>query len=253
MSQTEVINDIIHIELNGCFLMEKYKRISGSMLKTLALFAMVTDHVAAAFLKNSSVILFSIGNHHMHLYNFMRMIGRIAFPIYSFLLVEGFMHTRNRKLYGYRLLAFALISEIPWNLLFGNSLFYAKQNVFFTLLLGYLGLCQIEQFEKSKYEDMKSAGMLLLLLIVSIVGNADYGSAGFGFILMMYLLNNNLLLKAVTGICILPSKWKAGLAFIPIALYNGKRGFINNRKLALLYYAVYPLHLLLFWIIKKYL
>ena len=232
--------------------MNKKIKISGSVLKTIALFAMITDHVAAVFLMNSDIVLLSIGNHHLRLYSLMRMIGRIAFPIYSFLLVEGFMHTHNRKKYGIRLLLFALISEIPWNLLRGNSLFYKTQNAFFTLLLGYLGLCQIDKLEHSENKNYKAVLILMLLSIVSMFGNADYGCTGFAFILMMYCLRDSLLLKSVIGTCILPAKWKAGLAFIPIGLYNGKRGFINNRKLALLYYAVYPRHLLLFWFIKKF-
>ena len=232
--------------------MNKKGIISGSVLKTIALFAMITDHVAAVFLMNSDIVLLSIGNHHLKLYSLMRMIGRLAFPIYSFLLVEGFIHTHNRKKYGIRLHLFALISEIPWNLLRGNGLFYKTQNVFFTLLLGYLGICQVKKLEEAEYRDIKFACMLLLLLIVSIFGNADYGCAGFGFILIMYCLRDSLLLKSVIGTCILPAKWKAGLAFIAIGLYNGKRGFINNRKLALLYYAVYPRHLLLFWFIKEF-
>ncbi len=231
--------------------MNKFRILSGSLLKTIALVAMIIDHIAAVFFRDSNIILLNIANHKLSLYARMRLIGRIAFPVYSFLLVEGFIHTRDRKKYGYRLFIFALISEIPWNLMHNNSLFYNKQNVFFTLLLGYLGLCRIEKLEQTEYKDRNSVYLLLLLLLCSFIANADYGCTGFAFILFLYICRFNRLLQAVIGSCILPSKWKAGLAFIPIALYNGKRGYINNRAKELLFYAVYPVHLLLLWLIKR--
>ena len=230
--------------------MNKYRVLSGSLLKTIALVAMIIDHIAVGFSATVSFRILSIGSHTLTLYRLMRIIGRISFPIYSFLLGEGFIHTTDRKKYGIRLLLFALISEIPWNLVHNNSLFYNKQNVFFTLLIGYLGLCNIEILENAEYRDNKSICNLLLLLLISFIINADYGCTGFAFILFLYISNNNKLLQAVIGSCILPSKWQAGLAFIPISLYNNKRGYIKNKTQALLFYLIYPLHLLIIWIIK---
>ncbi|MBE6116247.1 MAG: TraX protein [Erysipelotrichaceae bacterium] len=229
--------------------MDKYKIISGSVLKTIALIAMLIDHIAAFFLQDSSNIILRIGTKQLTNYSLMRIIGRIAFPIYCFLLVEGFVHTKNRKDYGLRLFLFALISEIPWNLAHSGSVLYPKQNVFFTLLFGYLGMCSINKLEETEYRDTVSVVELLALLLCSIVCNADYGCKGFAFILMLYVLRKKALVKSVIGACILPSKW-AGLAFFPIALYNDKRGYIKDGKLSLLFYSVYPLHFLVIWLIK---
>jgi len=229
---------------------EKFRILSGSWLKLIAVVTMVIDHIASVLLSDSSIVLIRIGTKNLRLYTAMRLIGRVAFPIYAFLLVEGFLHTGNRKKYGGRLLLFAMISEIPWNLEHTGTWLYSSQNVFFTLFLGFLGLCAAEAFMKTEGKKrLRYAGLLVLLFLVSVFLKADYGCSGFGFILMMYLLHGAPVFRAVVGSCFLSSRWQAGLAFIPIALYNGKRGFIRGRFAKLLFYAIYPIHLLiLYWI-----
>lgn len=123
--------------------------VPGSTLKLIAIFVMLIDHIAATILDNvlitrdnlnavhstdfiSSTIIYNIDS-------IMRMIGRIGFPLFCFLLVEGFVHTRNKGKYTIRLAAFALISEIPFDLAFeGKAFYFGYQNVFFTLLIGFL-------------------------------------------------------------------------------------------------------------------
>ena len=95
---------------------EKLKILSGSALKCIALFTMIVDHVGLHLLRNSGIVLLHTGLGTLTLYTLMRKVGRMAFPIYCFLLVEGFLHTHDRKKYGLNLLVFALISEIPWDL-----------------------------------------------------------------------------------------------------------------------------------------
>lgn len=113
------------------------KGISGSTLKFIAVFSMLIDHIAASVLLNPLVnanSAFMISLAHV-----MRMFGRLAFPIFCFLLIEGFLHTKNRKKYALRLALFALISEIPFDLAFSYKSFdFSYQNVFFTLLIGLL-------------------------------------------------------------------------------------------------------------------
>ena len=113
------------------------KGISGSTLKFIAVFSMLIDHIAASVLLNPLVnanSAFMISLAHV-----MRMFGRLAFSIFCFLLIEGFLHTKNRKKYALRLALFALISEIPFDLAFSYKSFdFSYQNVFFTLLIGLL-------------------------------------------------------------------------------------------------------------------
>ena len=226
----------------------RWKILDGSALKVLAVIAMIADHTASALLGDTSIILFRLGTWIIDLYDLMRMVGRISFPLFAFLLVEGFEHTRSVKRYAGNLLLFALASEIPWNLEHSGTLLYGGQNVMFTLLFGLLGLWVIRDYQGSRE---KKAAALLGLLALSVVFRADYGCAGFGFILMLYLLRDQKLLQAVVGCCFLPDRWVAGLAFLPISLYNGKRGFIRGKPMKYAFYLVYPLHLLvLFWIRK---
>ena len=117
-----------------------FECISGSWLKIFAVFAMTIDHIAGRFIRGTSldVTILTIANHSISLYNLSRSIGRMAFVIFGFLLVEGFIHTHSKYKYGRNLLLFAIISEIPWDLSHGGSLFYYRQNVLFTLFLVFL-------------------------------------------------------------------------------------------------------------------
>ena len=228
---------------------ENWKILSGSALKLLAIFSMLVDHLAAFLWAGQPwcmAPLFSIGTHPISAYTLMRMFGRIAFPLFAFLIVEGFIHTSSRKRYGIRLLAFAIISEIPWNLVHTGTLLYPGQNVFFTLFLGYLGLCSIERFTGSKL-----VWSLIGLLAVSVLLRADYGCVGYGFILLLYALRNQEIVRAIIGCCVLGGRWIAGIAFIPIAMYNGERGFIKGKAGKYFFYLFYPLHLLVIYFLRQ--
>jgi hypothetical protein len=229
---------------------QSWKILSGSALKILAIVSMLVDHLAAYLWCGEpwcTEVLFNVGHKEISAYVLMRMFGRIAFPLFAFLLVEGFQHTRSRKRYGIQLFIFALLSEIPYNLVHGGW-FYHGQNIFFTLLLGYLGLCALERF---KDDNKKLIPSLLGLLVVSVLLRADYGCSGYGFILLLYVLRNQELVRAVIGCCVLGSRWMAGTAFIPIALYNGKRGFVRGPVGKYFFYLFYPLHLLIIWLLAS--
>lgn len=129
--------------------------ISGSTLKLIAVVTMLTDHAGATVIRAiwRHPAVSSVPERYTlwsHIYAASRDIGRIAFPIFCFLLVEGFLHTRNVRKYAERLLLFALISELPFDLaLKGNWYYPAKQNVYFTLLIGLLvliGLRYVAQY-----------------------------------------------------------------------------------------------------------
>lgn len=230
-----------------------YRILSGSALKMLAMFIMVLDHSARYVLAGNDFFttpFLSVGSHDITLLFLMKFIGRLGFPIFAFLIVEGFLHTHNRFKYGRNLLLFALISEIPWNLIHGGAIFYPTQNVFFTLFLGYLGLCAIVSYKDNL---IRQGVCLFSLLILSIVLHADYGCSGFGFILMLYMLREHKIWQAIIGCCFLSSRWIAGLAFIPLNMYNGKRGFVQGKVAKYSFYVFYPLHLLILWWIKAYL
>jgi len=226
---------------------EKLRFLSGSALKILAVILMLIDHIGA-MMGPDTAPLFTVFGRSVTLYTLMRFIGRMAFPIFAFLIVEGHRHTRSKVRYGVGLLIFAILSEVPYDLFrYGVWFTLHKQNVFFTLLLGYLGICAYEGLEKRWF---LRAGSILVLLAGSYFLRADYGISGFCFIMLMYALQDRELLRDVVGIMILGSRWKAGLAFVPLAFYNGKRGFIKGPVLKYAFYLFYPLHLLVLYCIR---
>ena len=110
--------------------LNRFKIMSGSTLKVLACVAMFIDHFAKIYLIKfdwARMTLFSIFGRNFSVVQLMVMFGRFAFPIFAFLLVNGFLHTKDRKRYGLNLFIFALLSEIPFNLLFNNAGPFPKQ------------------------------------------------------------------------------------------------------------------------------
>ncbi|SHO50958.1 TraX family protein [Anaerocolumna xylanovorans] len=163
--------------------------IPGSTLKLIAIFTMLIDHTAAVILEQilvsrgffvaySNASFDSTNIQIYQIYEWMRNIGRIAFPIFCFLLVEGFRYTSNKRKYAIRLGLFALVSEIPFDLAFYERLFYSyHQNVFFTLLIGFLVIWGF-QLIGSKLRDRKWLPLL-----------SAAGAAGAGWIAFTSLQN----------------------------------------------------------------
>lgn len=223
--------------------------ISGSTLKLIAIITMFIDHTGAtvlrAILRHPAVLndpaLCSIWQ---SVYRLSRDIGRFAFPIFCFLLVEGFLHTRNVKKYAGRMFLFALISEIPFDLaLKGNWYFPEKQNVYFTLLIGLLVLIAMS-YLKYLWPLALAAGMYAALQI-----NTDYNFKGVFLIAILYLLRKDRLMQCAAGGAAVAWELPAPLSFLPIYLYNGTRGL----RMKYVFYWFYPAHLLILHVIAKYL
>lgn len=233
------------------FLPEKCRVLSGSALKMIAIITMLIDHTAFVLLSKyepANVPLFTLGTKSYSLYRICRDVGRVAFPIFCFLLVEGFVHTRNRWKYGRNLLIFACISEIPWNFMFTNTWRAEKQNVFFTLFLGYVAFCAIEYFWEKQTMQLLC---VLALFAAAWYLNADYGWRGYVFLLIMYWFRSEKTAQAVIGSCWLYYEWKACFAFLSINMYNGKRGFIKGKAAKYFFYAFYPLHITILVILRN--
>ena len=147
--------------------------LSGSALKVIAVISMVIDHSAYYLMEHETL-----------LYEVMRCFGRIAFPVFAFLIAEGFRHTRNRMKYFLQLLGFAVVSEVPWYLLNGAD---GTHNVLFTLALGVIAL--------AAFEILKKDGILCGAVILSIAGFAtwsgvDYEWRGILMMVVFYLFGN---------------------------------------------------------------
>lgn len=226
----------------------RFRPLSGSALKLLALFAMLVDHSAICFSPLLGRYLFTLLGLRFTPYILLRGFGRIAFPLFCFLLAEGYRHTRSRERYALSLLLFALLSELPFNLFNTGSFSHPHQNVFFTLFLGFLGIWALDRFRK---EPWKASLSVLFLFGVSVLAEADYGWKGFLFILLTWLLSEQPLMQCFAGIILLP--WRAGvaLAYVPMSFYSGERGFIRGKAAKYACYIFYPAHLLVLWLLHR--
>lgn len=217
--------------------------ISAAVLKWIAVVTMLIDHFAAA-------VYWQMEGRSYDVYFVMRKIGRIAFPIYCFLLVEGFFHTRDVKKYLRNCLLFAVISEIPFDMaIFGEIVYLQGQNVYFTLCIGLGALIMLDQF-RGRYEVKYILLRLLMIALSAYVGevlDVDYHWKGVLFIIMFYYIRN--MQEWVRNLAVIGAfayEVTAPLAVIPIHFYNGERG----RQMKYLFYAIYPLHLLAFGLIR---
>ena len=218
------------------------KGLDASALKWMAVITMLIDHFAVA-------IYWQLDNRNYEIYELLRYIGRIAFPIYCFLLVEGFFYTKNVKKYIGRCLVFALISEIPFNMAICGSIWCIQaQNVYFTLTLGLCALYFLKKLEG--YDFSHILGQLAVIAIFSTIAEileVDYHWKGILFIVMFYYCRNmERWVRCLAGVLAFGYEITAPLAFIPIYFYNGSRG----KQFKYLFYAIYPLHLLIYGIIR---
>ena len=219
--------------------------ISAAVLKWIAVVTMIIDHFAVAVYPQFASYEYSV-------YYIMRKIGRLAFPIYCFLLVEGFFHTKNVKKYFRNCFLFAILSEIPFNMAIFGQVFYSRgQNVYFTLCIGLATLIILDirkRYPKSKYMLLQ---IFIIVLAASIgqILDVDYHWKGVLFIVMFYYVRNmQEWIRNLVGICAFAYEGTAPLAFLPIHFYNGTRG----RQMKYLFYAIYPIHLLILGLIRLY-
>lgn len=238
--------------------------ISGYWLKMIAVITMLIDHSAATILERILVQMPSwapatVDNWEQwyRLDLLLRGIGRMAFPIYCFLLVEGFHYTHSRRKYAARLFVFALISEVPFDMALNQSVLeFSYNNVFFTLFLGLLVIMAADWvMERFSSDNLTSEiGRITLLVVIGMVGCAlasyviscDYGASGVIAIYIMYLLRSKRELGfalAVVSLGVFSGELEllALLMLIPLHFYNGTRG----KQHKYFFYAFYPLHLLL--------
>ena len=211
--------------------------LSTFQLKWIAIITMLIDHIGAVLFP------YELG---------YRIIGRIAFPIFCFLIVEGFSHTRDVRRYMVRLGIFALISELPYDLAFHGEMVYAEgQNVFFTLFLGVLMMYMMSLCSAVPLKAMAAVSIAVLAEVLS----TDYSARGILLILIYYIFREKRAIGLPAG-----ALWNfsygwgmvqcRGVLATPfLAFYNGKRG----PKIKYFFYVFYPAHLLVLYFLKTYL
>lgn len=208
--------------------------------------------------------------------DWLTCIGRLTFPIYAFMIVEGYFHTKNIKKYVCRLLLFAVLSEIPFNLAMGSSMFYPiHQNVLWSFLIA-IGLIHWNEKGKEKQiwkRILVGIASVCVGYLVGIITFVDYYHAGILMVLVFYFFKSKkwwcylgqlvclwyINVEMLGGFSyevnilgqthFIARQGFALLALIPIWLYRGKQGY-HNKVLQYSYYAFYPLHLLILGILK---
>lgn len=222
--------------------MNRMEYMNSLLLKLIALTTMIIDHYGAIFQPGNLTF---------------RLIGRLAFPIYCFLLVEGFFHTKDVRKYSLRLLLFALISEFPFDYAFFGGVYWGHQNIFFTLFIGLIAMILLEKSKDGSYITKLLIG--LGAAFIATILSTDYAYIGIIYILAFYYTHGITSLKRlsiVAAIMFLTNMiGSSGLqqysliALIPLMMYNNKQG-LKNKILQISFYAAYPLHLLIFAILK---
>ena len=226
--------------------MKKTFDLSAAALHILAMTFMLMDHLWATLLSSQM---------------WLTHVGRLAVPIFAFLAVEGYFHTRSFKRYSLRMLLFAVHSEVPFDLMYGGTVFYpVHQNVIWTLLLGLLGIRLMEAARakgKRWLYVLTCAAVVVLGFALGTLGMVDYYGAGvltvfafyffrerkwwclLGQLAALYWLNVVVLGREIE----LCEQGLALLALVPIWLYRGRQGH-HSKAFQYACYAFYPAHML---------
>lgn len=210
--------------------------LEGNHLKWIAAVTMLIDHIGVVLYPQIPLL---------------RIIGRISFPIFAFLIVEGFHYTHDVRKYMMRILIFAFVSEVPFDLaLYGKCFDLRHQNVLFTF---FLALILLEYASKSR-DTMTEAMVFIATMVLAYILRTDYSYFGI-LLIYFYAVSSaykeqwkrvfpillNLLIKGI-------QRWGI-LAAVPLYFYSGKEG----RKMKYFFYIFYPGHLLVLYIIKRFL
>lgn len=235
--------------------------ISSKGLHIIAMIFMLMDHMWATLFTSA---------------DWLTSVGRLAFPIFAFMIVEGYTHTKNLQKYVLRLLLFAVITEIPFNLMVGNSvIYYVHQNVLWTFLIG-IGLIHINELARKKEKLWLTVLTAALTTVIGFVlGHitfVDYNAAGIltvlvfyffrgrkwwcylGQLIGLYYINVELLQGYFFEIELFGHSFEIiqqGLALFSLAfiwLYKGRQGK-KSKAFQYFCYTFYPAHMMLLWLI----
>ena len=237
----------------------RLRGFSGNQLKLIACFLMLCDSIGYMLIENgvlyglnpeywSLALATEIGQRWLLAARILRFFGRMAFPIFAYMVAEGFANSKSPHKYMLRMLVFALISEVPFDLATRHVAYdLSYQNVLFTYTLALIALLIIRRIRRLP--------LIVRLLPVAAFAAAayfirsDYGPLGVVLICLMYMLRKDRAAQLVTG-AVLSAAESLGyycisaISFILIRFYNGKRGSV---PLKYFFYIIYPAHMLIFY------
>lgn len=245
---------------------EKKFGLSSFILHILAMAFMLLDHIYWSGLVD---------------FTWFTCVGRLAFPIFAFMIAEGFHYTKSRKKYMLRLLIFAVITEIPFNLVAGGSIFYiGHQNVLWTFLLSVILLWLYEKIRLEKSSVFRFFAypiITLVVMVIAVLGMTDYNAIGVATVILFHFTRADentsprkrifFFIVQLLAVCYLnvivtgTPDYSVNLfgtyfsiqSFAVFALpviwfYNGKQGYYN-KYIKWSYYLFYPVHCLVLGIL----
>lgn len=221
--------------------LKKIQCLNGFTLKLTAMVLMFIDHMGFILFPGKT---------------WLRVIGRLSFPIFAFFVAEGFYHTKSKKKYILRMLIFALITEPVFDIAFYVKINPVHQNVLFTFLMALFGLMVLD-FITKKIPDAMASKLLgglsfAIFALFAEVMRTDYGCFGVMLVYIFYTLRENFWSKHIFS-CGLQLIWGVGiqkysaLSTVLLMMYNGRQG----PKMKYLFYLFYPLHLVVLYLVAE--
>ena len=226
--------------------------LSGTALKLIACVTMLIDHIGASCIEAGLGTAANCPVSLLEMDRILRLIGRLAFPIFCFLLVEGFLHTHDGKKYIRRLLLFGAVSEIPFDMAFFRVPFYGgHQNVYWTLALGMIAMAAMQHFQDAAGRlTWQGGAAAVACALAAELAATDYGAIGVALIAALYLTRNSRTQQSILGAGMMLFELTAPLAFVLTWFYNGQRGRCPQwAKWA--FYLLYPVHLVVLGVITN--
>lgn len=222
---------------------------NGAQLKYMAFLSMLLDHV-----NNSMITPYLDGKGLLlHVSNLLSILGRVAFPLFMFFLVEGFFKTRSRKKYLINLLIFGILSEVPFDLFTSRELFNKNwNNIMFTLALSLITIWIVDEMKGRLAKKSKTLWYGASVLVVAVMCavamffSLDYDYHAIIVAYLFYLFYEKPLYGAALGYLSIIKELYSLLGFAATLTYNGERG----KQYKWLNYAFYPVHLLILGLLR---
>lgn len=221
-------------------------KINNSLLKWIAIISMITDHLAVMITEHIP----------MQVYYVMRGVGRLAFPIFCFLLVEGFINTKSFGKYFIRVVVFAVLSQIPYNILrYGNIIGGGYFNILFTFSVTLVVLYILARCKMNRIKGFLVAFITIVAsMTVTYLLNFEYSYKCILLAVLFYYTGRNISYQAVKNVGAVAILYlncgmvdlAAPLSLFFINAYNGEKGKFPKW----FGYVFYPLHLLLFGLVR---
>ena len=238
---------------------------SKNLLTVIAMLTMLIDHIAFMLIKNGKLYGYneSLYNNAISLpeakkwvilYQIMRMIGRISFPIFCLLIVEGFRKSSNIYKYILRVLILAIVSEIPFDLMVFNEFLTpitrTAQNVVWTYFIALIMLVVLKIL--NSFSTILGVFSVIIAMLITYYFKTDYAIEGIIIIYVMYMFRNDVNVKCfillfITFIMSFGNYYGAAILSVPfIFLYDEQKGYIDLKRI---HYVFYPLHMLILYAI----